>query len=307
MDFQLSDDQGAVLDAVDTLLSRHAGPRRLHALGGAEPSYDHELEKHLESAGFLDVGSTDDGDRLDAALVQEAISLALGSAATSFRLLVAPSIPAQIDGPVALVRAGHRGPMRFAADAGAIVVIGDAGVRLVSPIPPAVTRPTSRLGWPVGELTTMPDGDLLDGTDVDEVTAWARIAIAIEIVGAMRFATDLTVGYVIDRQQFGRPIGSFQAVQHGLAECAVAVEGARLLALEAASDGTPGAAARALTHAIQATKVVFPRAHQYCGAIGFTREYDLHLATMRLVALRAEGEALGRPATDYARRHWALA
>lgn len=307
MDFQLSDDQRAILDAVGTLLSRHAGPSRLHALGGAEPSYDHELEKHLESAGFLDIGRTEDGDRLDAALVQETISLSLGSAATSSRLLVAPSLPARIDGPVTLVRSGHRGPMRFAADAGAIVVVGDAGVRLVSPIPPGVTRPTSRLGWPVGELAAMPDGDLLDDADVDEVTAWARIAIAIEIVGAMRFATDLTVGYVIDRQQFGRPIGSFQAVQHGLAECAVAVEGARLLALEAASDGTPGAAARALTHAIQATKVVFPRTHQYCGAIGFTREYDLHLATMRLVALRAEGEALGRPATDYARRHWALA
>lgn len=306
MDFQLDDDQGAILEAVKTLLSRHAGPARLHALGGAEPTYDHDLDKHLESAGFLDIAPAGSLDRLNAALVQEAVSQALGSAATSFRLLVAPSLPVTFDGPVAMIRRGHRGAARFAADADAIVVIGDSDVRLIRPISPDIDRPISRLGWPVGDLTVVPDGAVLEGVDPDEIAAWVRIAIAIELVGAMRFATDLTVSYVIDRKQFNRSIGSFQAVQHGLAECAVALEGARWLALEAASEGTPQAASRALTHAIEATKVVFPRTHQYCGAIGFTREYDLHLATMRLVALRAEGEALGRPGSDYARRLWAL-
>jgi hypothetical protein len=95
-------------------------------------------------------------------------------------------------------------------------------------------------------------------------------------------------------------------VQHGLAECAVAVEGACWLSLEAAHFGTPQAAAVALTHAIQGSKIVFPRTHQYCGAMGFTQEFDLHLATMRVVALRAEGEALGRPGAAVARQQWAL-
>lgn len=306
MDFRLNDDQHAVLAAVDTLLARHAGPARLHALGGAEPTYDHDLHKHLESAGFLDVVDHGAGDRLDAALVQEAVSGALGSVASATRLLVGPSLPITPEGPFAVVGAGHRGPARFAADADVIVVIGDVHVRLVRPVDADIERSVSRLGWPVGAIATMADGEILDDVDPDEVRSWARIAIAIELVGAMRFATDLTVGYVIDRTQFNRPIGSFQAVQHGLAECAVAVEGARLLALEAAGIGTPTAAARALTHAIEATKIVFPRTHQYHGAIGFTQEYDLHLATMRLVALRAEGEALGRPAGDYARRTWML-
>lgn len=311
MDFHLNDDQSAVHGAVSTLLTRHAGPTRLRALGGDQPTYDHELERQLEAAGFLDIAEHGSTNRLDAALVQEAISLALGTAATSSRLLIAPSLPEAIKGPVSVVAGGHSGPARFAADAVAVIVIGDRDVRFVAPLPSPVERVVSRLGWPVGQLDHLVNGngsqgDVMIDVDPEEVRAWARVAIAIELVGAMRFATDLTVGYVTDRKQFNRALGSFQAVQHGLAECAVAVEGARWLSLEAAHNGTPEAAAIALTHAIQATKVVFPRTHQYCGAMGFTQEFDLHLATMRVVALRAEGEALGRPAGALARQRWAL-
>ncbi|MCE9622641.1 MAG: acyl-CoA dehydrogenase [Actinomycetia bacterium] len=305
MDFNLNEDQSAVHDAMSTLLARHAGPLRLRELGGDEPTYDHELERHLEAAGFLDLAGHGSTNRLDAALVQEAISLALGTVATSSRLLIAPSLPEAIKGPVSVIAAGHRGPARFAADAVALIVIGDHEVRFVAPPPAPVERVVSRLGWPVGQLDDVPHGDVMIDVDPAEVLAWARIAIAIELVGAMRFATDMAVGYVTERKQFNRALGSFQAVQHGLAECAVAVEGARWLSLEAAHNGTPEAAAAALTHAIQATKVVFPRTHQYCGAMGFTQEFDLHLATMRVVALRAEGEALGRPGMALARQRWA--
>lgn len=305
MDFHLNDDQAAVHGAVSTLLTRHAGATRLRELGGDEPTYDHELERQLEAAGFLDIVEHGSTNRLDAALVQEAISVALGNAATSSRLLIAPSLPEAIKGPVSVVAGGHRGPARFAADAVALIVIGGREVRFVAPLPSAVERVVSRLGWPVGQLDDVSHGDVMIDVDPEEIRAWARIAIAIELVGAMRFATDMAVGYVTDRKQFNRALGSFQAVQHGLAECAVAVEGARWLSLEAAYNGTPQAAAAALTHAIQAAKIVFPRTHQYCGAMGFTQEFDLHLATMRVVALRAEGEALGRPGMALARQHWA--
>ena len=304
MDFHLNDDQSAVNSAVSTLLARHAGVARLRELGGDEPTYDHELERQLEAAGFLDIAEHGSSNRLDAALVQEAISLSLGNAATSSRLLIAPSLPEAIKGPVSVVADGHRGPARFAADAVALIVIGDRDVRFAAPMPSTVERVVSKLGWPVGQLDELPPSDVMLDVDPEEVRAWARIAIAIELVGALRFATDMAVAYVTDRKQFNRALGSFQAVQHGLAECAVAVEGARWLGLEAAHNGTPEAASAALTHAIQATKIVFPRTHQYCGAMGFTQEFDLHLATMRVVALRAEGEALGRPGMALARQRW---
>ena len=184
------------------------------------------------------------------------------------------------------------------------MVIGDA-VRLVRP-DRSIARVRSRLGWPAGEIKELPAGGALDGVAPPEVRSWVRVALSVEMVGAMQFALNLTVRHVSDRRQFDRAIGSFQAVQHGLAECAVAVEGARWLALEAAFTGSAATAAAALTQATEATKLVFGRAHQYHGAMGFTREYDLHLATMRMLALRSEAEALGHPAAACAAEHWTI-
>ncbi|HRE02989.1 MAG TPA: acyl-CoA dehydrogenase family protein, partial [Ilumatobacteraceae bacterium] len=208
MDFHLDDDQTAIL------LSRHAGAARVRALGGDAPAYDHDLEHQLDQAGFLDVVTPGAGDRLNAALVQEAISLHLGCVSTSARLLVAPSLPLGLEGPVAVVRADHRGPARFLADACSVVLVANDGVRLATPARGDVSRPVSRLGWPVGMAADVAAGVALPEVDPREITTWSRIALAIELVGAMRFATDLTVGYVIDREQFGRSIGSFQALQH---------------------------------------------------------------------------------------------
>ena len=303
MDFTLDSHQEAVLEAVGTLLSRHAGPERLRALGGDEPDYDHELDKRLVEAGFLDLADTHSPSRLDAALVLEAISGALGASAAGCRLLVRPSLGIDVDGPVAVVAEGHSGPARFAADAEAIVVIGRDRVRLVRP-DKAVPRVRSRLGWPVGDVGDLPADGVIEGASGPEVLSWARVALAVEMAGAMRFALDLNVGYVSERRQFNRAIGSFQAVQHGLAECAVASEGARWLALEASFTGSLAIAASALTQACEASKLIFRRTHQYTGAMGFTTEYDLHLATMRLLALRSEAEALGRPAVACAGEHW---
>lgn len=306
MNFDLESDQDAVLAAVSTLLARHAGVQRVRDLGGDRPAYDSDLDEHLATAGFLDLVETGAANRLDAALVQEAIATALGSAATAYRLLVLPSIPSTVDGPVAVVPAGHLGPARFAADAATIIVLGDDDVRFVDAAGIHIKRTYSRLGWPVGDIVDLPHGDPIAGIDPTEVRSWVDVALAVELVGAMRFAFDLSVQYVTDRKQFGRPIGSFQAVQHGLAECAVALEGARWLTLEAAWSGNPVTASLALTHALDAVDLLFHRTHQYSGAIGFTREYDLHLATMRLPALRAEALAHGRPAAASVGKIWGV-
>ena len=304
MDFSLDADQVAILDAVGTLLSRHAGAGRLRVLGGDMPRYDDDLEQHLSSAGFLDLVDQPQRNRLDAALVQEAISVALGSVASSYRLLVWPSIPAVCDGPIAIVPDGYCGPARFAADARTLLVLGADEVRLLDTSRLSLKRIDSRLAWPVGQIVDLPKGGTPLDVHPDEIRSWVQVALAIELVGAMRFALDLVVGYVIDRHQFGRAIGSFQAVQHGLAECAVLLEGARWLALEAAWNGEPTSAALALTHAVGAADTVFSRTHQYTGAIGFTQEYDLHLATMRLPALRAEARLHGQPAAVSANHIW---
>ena len=117
--------------------------------------------------------------------------------------------------------------------------------------------------------------------------AWAR---CVQMVGAMDAAADLTVAHTGERQQFGRPLRAFQAVQHSLAAMAGEIERARAattLAIAAASDygfGSPQT-----DYAVTVAKVAVGRAvepvttiaHQLHGAIGVTREHQLWLATMR--------------------------
>jgi alkylation response protein AidB-like acyl-CoA dehydrogenase len=160
-----------------------------------------------------------------------------------------------------------------------------------------------RYGYPFAMLR------LGAGEPVDVVPArlrdWWRVALAVELAGTMTAALDVTVDYVRERQQFGRPIGSFQALQHRLAECAVGARAARWMALEAAWLGAPPeAAAAALSYALVAADRIFADTHQCTGAIGFTTEYDLHLWTMRIPSLKAEAELLGSPGAAVAAERW---
>jgi alkylation response protein AidB-like acyl-CoA dehydrogenase len=107
------------------------------------------------------------------------------------------------------------------------------------------------------------------------------------------------------RRHFGRAIGSFQAVQHRLAERHVEVQGARWLALEAAARGAPPEeAAAAAAWTLGAAGRVFADTHQLSGAMGFTHAHDLHVWSMRLPALRLEHGGLGAQRRALAQARW---
>ncbi len=117
----------------------------------------------------------------------------------------------------------------------------------------------------------------------------AAVARAAETVGAMRATLDMTLEYAKERVQFGRPIGSFQAIQHYLADMWVDLLGTRNLVLRAAwklSTGEPAdrevsmAKARAGAMGRKATTM----GHRIFAGIGFTMEHDLHLYHRRTVA-----------------------
>ena len=114
----------------------------------------------------------------------------------------------------------------------------------------------------------------------------AATAKCVEMSGGAEAVLDMTVEYVKNRVQFGRPVGSFQAVQHHCANMATDVEGIRLTAYQAAwriSDGQPAAQEVALAKAwvSDAYQRVCELAHQCHGAIGFTQEHNLQLYTRR--------------------------
>jgi hypothetical protein len=120
----------------------------------------------------------------------------------------------------------------------------------------------------------------------------ALMGLAVAAVGACRKILDLVVAHVKQRQQFGVPIGSFQAVKHKAADMYVAIERARALAyysaLTIAAEGDAGqttmAAHMAKAAAGECQRVVFANGLQLFGAMGFTWENELHLHLKRALA-----------------------
>ncbi|MFB7262881.1 acyl-CoA dehydrogenase family protein, partial [Streptomyces nojiriensis] len=144
------------------------------------------------------------------------------------------------------------------------------------------TRPQARI-----ELRDVP-AQLLgaEGADVlGALAATGRTAAAVlaaEAVGAAGQALARTVEYVRQREQFGRAIGSFQAVKHRLADLYVQVQAARSAAYYAAWD--PDQGGLALAQALEALRVTAGEAIQLHGGIGFTWEHDAHLYFKRAAA-----------------------
>jgi alkylation response protein AidB-like acyl-CoA dehydrogenase len=306
VDFDLDESQQAVLDAVGRLLEQHAGAARAMELD-ARGACDGELDAALLEAGFSGIALGEETGFLEAALVTEAVARAGGVVAVGAQALVAPALLGRtLPGPVAITHLGHRGPVRFAAHARTLLLDAGDEARVVELVPGAASPVKSHFMFPMGELEPDPAaGESLGPGSGAKLRSWWRLALAVECAGAMKAALDVTVDYVKRRRQFGRAIGSFQAVQHRLSHCAVRIEGARWLACEAADQGAPaGAAATAAAYATAAANDVFAETHQLTGAMGFTREHDLHVYSMRLQALRLEAGGVCGHRLAAARARW---
>ena len=117
---------------------------------------------------------------------------------------------------------------------------------------------------------------------VKDILQKAAVAKCAEMVGGAQATLDMAVNYAKERVQFGRPIGSFQAIQHYCADMAMDVGGSRFVTYKAAwkiAEGLPSALDAAIAKAwvSEAYGRVALRAHQMFGAIGFTMDHDMHL------------------------------
>jgi alkylation response protein AidB-like acyl-CoA dehydrogenase len=140
---------------------------------------------------------------------------------------------------------------------------------------------------------------VVSGDAIVHAFAVGAVATAAEAVGAASAALDLAVAYAKEREQFGRAIGSFQAVQHILADAHVLRETAWSAALYAAAaldEDAPDAVEAstiAKAYASRAARTVVQNALQVLGGIGFTWEHDLHLFLRRVLACEQRfGDAL---------------
>ena len=119
-----------------------------------------------------------------------------------------------------------------------------------------------------------------------------HLATAAELLGVMHQAHEITVDYLKTREQFDRPIGSFQALQHRAVDNLVATEMSKSLIYQAAQSidargGAPGLASAALSRTATSALDVCKSAIQLHGGIGFTDEHDIGLYLKRAMTLSA--------------------
>lgn len=199
-----------------------------------------------------------------------------------------PVRPSGADGPVRTDdTSGGRGP---AAPSGG----GRASTLLLvdAKAPGVACRPLATIGPdPEHEVTfrgvrVPPDRVLghpgAGGPIVEAIRRWGAAARCAEMAGGARRVLEMSVEYASQRRQFGRPVGSFQAVQHHCADMAMAVETSRLVAYEAVWRLTEGLdASEEVTVAKAWVSDAYARVcalgHQVHGAVGFTEEHDMQL------------------------------
>ena len=167
-----------------------------------------------------------------------------------------------------------------------IAVVGNGEIVITGPADTAInaldlTRTVSRIGESDGiSLRITPEG-------VQRAREEMTVAIAFELVGTCQTIFDTNLQYAKERQQFGVPIGSFQAVKHKLANMFVAIERARALCIYAAATinennprrTTATSAAKAAAGDCQ--KLVAQDGIQLLGGIGYTWEHDQHFFVKR--------------------------
>lgn len=165
------------------------------------------------------------------------------------------------------------------------VVLAEAGRRGGETVP----LPFAGKSWVIwdrsDEISTALDEELpirrADSGDAVPLAAGRR-AVGWWLVGCGRAMLSLAREHALDREQFGKPVASFQAIRHRLADTLVAIEGAEA-ALGPATDDLTSLLAKAA--AGQAALVAAKHCQQVLGGIGFTNEHELHRHVKRVLVL----------------------
>ena len=294
MELSLAREQVALVEAVRKTVERCVDrtPLSLRAL-------DRVVYDELGAGGLLDVLAAG-GSQLDAVLVVDAVGRAGVCAPVAARVLVAPVLlgSSAPEGIVALADRPAAALVRFGGEADEILLLDGATARRLPAAQAEVTDADLPQGYPVARVTSPVGADGIDlGPDSGaQMRRLWQVGLAAEAGGLMAGAVLLAARHVKERHQFGRPIGSYQAVQHRLALAHVAAEGVRWLARWAAwHPDNDELAAAAATHAQVSAREVVRHVHQVAGAIGITQEFGLTRYTGKLTLLASE---LGGPAAS---------
>ena len=323
MDVRLSPEQVALRDSAAQVAER-LGLHAVADLDDAERAA--KLDAAVSASGWRELRTaTDEGDpwasAVEVAVVAEELGRGLADAA-----FLGPTLAAELrrlagappaTGLETVVLTGDLGDPACAAEgaapAGAVAVDARGAATALILVP-------DDAAWSLGEVVL--DGDaagvdltrpavacgtaavraLVGGEPLhhDALTRWRSLGLATacaDLVGVMRGAATLSADYARERKQYGAAIGSFQAVQHLLADAHVVTEGSRSIALHAAwavdelaADDAFAAAAAAKAYCTRAARSVCETAIQVHGGIGNTWECLAHVYLRRALL---SGEAFG--------------
>lgn len=319
MDFELSDDQLALRDAAAELLDGFASPAQVRTVVDGPGGPDVVLWDAMVAQGWPALGVPEAQGGIGLGWVEVAVLLeqlgahvapapflqhvvALELLHRSGAVDVAPFVNGervataaftpldarQIGGTWEL--SGRTEPVVFAPTADVAVVRSADAVFAVEldairpPAEPAMDR-TRQVGWL--DLDRTPATPLGGAELVELLVDVGALAYAAELLGIGSAALDAAVAYAKEREQFGRPIGSFQAVKHRCADMLVDVEGMRSAVYYAAwclaadDRDRSVAASTAKTWCSDAGRRVTASCLQVHGGIGFTWESDVHLYLKR--------------------------
>lgn len=339
----MEDDRRLLIDMVTKLLTDHCGP---DVVAAAEGDWAPQLWEQLEQAGLTAIGVPEEsggsgGGTADAAAIVRvaarfaapvplAETILLSGWLRSLAGLTVTPGPATVvvdpDGDGLLLREDAAGGWRLNGDAPrvpwarcvrSLTVLarredGEHAVAIVG-TDAVITDPGTNLaGEPRDHLrfddVRLPGGDVAAVSGVTPAMVRDRGALVsvLLMAGALERTLALTCQYAQEREQFGRPIASFQAIKQQIAllagevAAAVAVSEAALASADGARAGFEIAAAK--LRAARAATIATEIAHQVHGAIGFTREHQLQHFTRRLWSWRDEHGAEGNWETRLGRQ-----
>jgi alkylation response protein AidB-like acyl-CoA dehydrogenase len=311
----VTDERELLRETVAALIAKHAAPSAVRAAMDSPRGYDESLWRLLcEQVGAAALLVPEryggaGGGLGDAAVVVEELGKwlvptpLLGSMLAELALLAADEPDA--DALEQLATGTAIGTVVFDPEYvvnGATADIVVAATRQTNP--PTLTRwsefnaeplacmdPTRRLArvTPQRTATIGADPGIIDT---------AAILLAAEQIGAAARCLERTVAYTRERVQFGRPIGSFQALKHRMADLYVTVQAARAVVNDAITAPSPTSAALARVAASEALSNVAAEGIQLHGGIAITWEHDMHLYFKRA---HGSAQLLGPP-RQYLRR-----
>ena len=297
------EDLQLAMDGLDRMLD--AAPLAAIDTDGGQGAAGEELWQSLTETGYPLLGVTPEhdgagGSFADIAQVamiagRHALPLALVETMLGHAVLDAARCPARPDGAVALADPGDRAaPIARLAPNHALLWYDD-GRLCWAAIDQAVVEPVHGFEDHAGRVRQWPNArEMIEAPawlDADAFRILCATMRAAQMAGAMQSALALSLDYTRQREQFGRPLAAFQAIQHHLADMAgetAAATAAVELAVDALRIGPPwnetarDDCAIAKIRCGEAAAGVAAAAHQVHGAMGFTREYALGRFTRRL-------------------------